>query len=84
MNEPWIEKNLVAISVEDITKPISGRVATVNHWWLEKDGQVYKTKRGNAYQCNRDRRVVDKVYEKLIKESGFSTIHIPVAYVEAR
>ena len=84
MNKSWVDKNLIAIPIEGITKPLTGRVATVDHWWLEKDGHVYKTKRGNSYQCNRDRRIVDMVYEKLIKESGFTALQIPVAYVEAR
>ncbi|MGK2894946.1 hypothetical protein [Klebsiella michiganensis] len=84
MGKSWIDKNLIAIPMSDVLYPKTGLVARVDYWWLEKDGHLYKTKGSNAFQCNKDRRVIDMVYGKLIKESGFSAIHIPVAYVEAR
>lgn len=84
MDEKWVIKHLIAVPVEDVMKPITGRVARVDYWWLEKDGCVYRAKSFGTYQCNRDRRIVETVYGKLIKESGFTARHIPVAYVEAR
>ncbi|HGL3854410.1 TPA: hypothetical protein ACKE3U_003736 [Klebsiella aerogenes] len=84
MDKSWIEKNLSAVPVEEVLTPKTGMVARVNYWWLEKDGHVFKAKRGVAFQCNEDRRVFDMIYEKAIRDEGFSVIHIPVAYVIQR
>lgn len=84
MNKSWIDKNLIAVPMGEVSTPKTGRVARVDYWWLAKDGQVFKTKRGNAYQCNKDRRVVDKIYEEAIRDHGFLAVNIPVAYVEQR
>ena len=84
MDNSWVDKNLTSISVSDVTKPLTGRIARVDYWWLEKDGQVFKTKHSNAFQCNKDRRVIETVYAQMIRDDGFSVINIPVAYVEPR
>lgn len=84
MDKSWIDKNLIAIPMEEMSAPITGRIARVDYWWLVKDGHVYKTKFSNAFQCNKDRRVVDSVYAEAIHGSGFTVANIPVAYIEQR
>ena len=84
MNKSWIDKNLIAVPIEEVSTPKTGRVARVDYWWLVKDGQVFKTKHSNAFQCNKDRRVIETVYAQMIRDDGFSVINIPVAYVEPR
>lgn len=84
MNKSWIDKNLIAVPIEEVSTPKTGRVARVDYWWLVKDGQVFKTKYSNAFQCNKDRRVVDKIYEEVIRDHGFSAVNISIAYIEQR
>lgn len=84
MGKSWIDKNLIAIPMGDVLQPKTGLVARVDYWWLEKDAHLYKTKGSNAFQCNKDRRVIETVYAQMIRDDGFSVINIPVAYVEQR
>lgn len=84
MSVERLTQHLTAVPLSDITCPVSGRIAYVDHWFLSKDGTVYKAKYSGAFQCNRNRKIVDVVYGKLISEFGFSSIKIPVAYLEPR
>lgn len=76
-----MEKFIKPFPLTDITTPRNGAEILLDNYWLTKDGMYFKSKRGGTHQCNRDKRVVDKVYAELLS-SGYECTHIPVAYIK--
>lgn len=75
-----MHKNLVSFPLTDITTPKNGATAYVDYFWLTKDGNAFKAKLYGSPQCNKDKRIVERVYGNLIA-NGYEVTHIPVAYV---
>lgn len=76
-----IEEFIKPFLLVDITTPRNGAEVLLDNYWLTKDGMYFKSKLGGAHQCNRDKRVVDAVYAKLLS-SGYECTLIPIAYIK--
>ncbi|WP_316371245.1 hypothetical protein [Enterobacter cloacae] len=76
-----MEKFIKPFPLSDIKTPRNGAEILLDNYWLTKDGMYFKSKRGGTHQCNRDKRIVDRVYADLLA-SGYECTYIPVAYIE--
>jgi hypothetical protein len=70
---PRHEKARAWLSLEDAKKPQDGEVL-VDRWWIyhPEKGLLFVRFPGNwfAAQCNRDKRVTDKIHDSLYKDLG--------------
>ena len=75
-----IESVIEPFPLSDITNPKDGAITYMNNYWLTKDGNAFKSKRGGSFQCNKDKRVVEHVYAEQLS-NGYEVTFIPIAYV---
>ena len=73
---------LIAIPIEELTRPRNGDCHTGRWWVTHESGAVFfqmPQGRGWAPQCNGDRRIAERLAANY--GEGFHTIIIPVAYL---
>lgn len=75
------ESHIEPFPLEEIKTPLYGYEVIPDHYWLVKDGMYFRSKRGGAPQCNRDKKIVEMIYGSLLKE-GYQCLHLPVAYIK--
>ena len=79
------DERYIEVSLDELQTPKQGYQTITDSWWCVKDGHVLGFKLYGAGskerptpQCNKDKRVVDRVMGKMYPDH--EAVHIPVAY----
>lgn len=83
-----IDNRLVKVSIDEVQEPKYGQSVITDSWWVAKDGHVLgfkpfgpNSKGRPTPQCNRDKRVAEKVLAPMYP--GYELVYLPVAYWQA-